>query len=159
MKGRSDHSNLTRKNCLFLYHEPNVDQEPPVVGQMSDLIQEFPGKTFNEWKAWYGKRKSFAIDDATDRIWSMILNLKKAIQLVERNLVKDWVFDLVANKTFTGMKFQLSISKRIAAVKSKPRELTAVLVRYQYQISLSLIRPNPVLARESMPASPSTKRK
>jgi hypothetical protein len=29
---------------------------PNVVGQMSDLIQEFPGRTFHEWKEWYLKR-------------------------------------------------------------------------------------------------------
>ena len=30
----------------------------------------------------------------------MILNLKKAVQLVDRNLVNDWVFDLVVSKPF-----------------------------------------------------------
>jgi len=26
---------------------------PRVVGQMSELIREFPGRTFAEWKEWY----------------------------------------------------------------------------------------------------------
>ena len=26
---------------------------PKIVGQMSDLIQEFEGKTFEEWAIWY----------------------------------------------------------------------------------------------------------
>lgn len=26
---------------------------PKVVGQLSDLIQEFPGKTIDEWEQWY----------------------------------------------------------------------------------------------------------
>ena len=28
---------------------------PKIVGQMSDLIQEFDGKTLSEWKVWYVK--------------------------------------------------------------------------------------------------------
>jgi hypothetical protein len=92
---------------------------PRVVGQMSDLIQEFPGRSFEEWKAWYGKRKPRAVEDATDRIWAMISNLKNAINLIDRNFVRDWVLDLVLNKTFTGMRFQLSILKRIATAKNR----------------------------------------
>ena len=30
---------------------------PRVVGQMSELIQEFPGTTFEEWVAWYQRRQ------------------------------------------------------------------------------------------------------
>jgi len=30
---------------------------PKVVGQMSELIQEFEGKTLREWEEWYLKKK------------------------------------------------------------------------------------------------------
>jgi hypothetical protein len=34
---------------------------PKVVGQMSELIQHFTGKTLTEWEQWYLKRKPDAI--------------------------------------------------------------------------------------------------
>jgi len=34
---------------------------PNVVGQMSELIQEFEGKTLVEWEKWYLKKKPDAI--------------------------------------------------------------------------------------------------
>ena len=52
---------------------------PRVVGQMSELIQEFPGKTFEEWVTWYQRQQPDAIDNATDKIISMIENFKEAI--------------------------------------------------------------------------------
>lgn len=34
---------------------------PRVVGQMSELIQEFPGQTLNEWVAWYNEQQPEAM--------------------------------------------------------------------------------------------------
>ncbi|MGC9060308.1 MAG: MjaI family restriction endonuclease [Thermoplasmata archaeon] len=34
---------------------------PKVVGQMSEFIQEFEGKTLSEWEDWYLKKKPDAI--------------------------------------------------------------------------------------------------
>lgn len=44
---------------------------PRHVGQLSELIQEFPGQTFEEWVIWYQEQYPDAIDEATDRIISM----------------------------------------------------------------------------------------
>jgi hypothetical protein len=44
---------------------------PENVGQMTDLIQECPMKSFEEWSAWYQERYPDAIDNATDKIFSM----------------------------------------------------------------------------------------
>ena len=90
---------------------------PRVVGQMSTLIQEFPGKAYEEWVAWYKEQCPDAIDSATDRIVSMIENFKDASGEIDRNMVKTWVEDLVLGKTFTGLKFQEAILKRLAEIK------------------------------------------
>ena len=39
---------------------------PRHVGQLSELIQEFPGQTFEEWVTWYQDRYPEAIDEATE---------------------------------------------------------------------------------------------
>ena len=48
---------------------------PCVVGQMSELIQEFDGKTLNEWIEWYTAKQPNAISAATDKIHYRITEL------------------------------------------------------------------------------------
>jgi len=45
---------------------------PAVVGQMSDLIQEFTGQSLPEWEEWYLERHPEAIAKATQKILSMV---------------------------------------------------------------------------------------
>ncbi len=85
-----------------------------VVGQMSELIQEFPGKTLDEWIAWYSLKHPDSIDRATELTYAALQNLAEAIQLVDKPMVREWVKDLVHQKTFAGLKFQEAILKRIA---------------------------------------------
>jgi hypothetical protein len=39
-----------------------------MVGQMSELIQECPHKTFEGWKKWYLKKHPNSIENATEKI-------------------------------------------------------------------------------------------
>ena len=90
---------------------------PRHVGQLSELIQEFPGQTFEEWVTWYQERYPDAIDEATDRIISMIENFNEVVEKIDRTLVKSWVEDLVLVKTFAGLRFQEAILKRLSEIK------------------------------------------
>lgn len=90
---------------------------PRHVGQLSELIQEFPGHTFEEWVAWYQEQYPDAIDNATDRILSMIENFNDAIANIDPSMVKSWVADLILVKTFIGLRFQEAILKRLAEMK------------------------------------------
>ena len=90
---------------------------PRHVGQLSELIQEFPVQTFEEWVVWYQAQYPNAIDEATDKIISMIENFNEAIQKIDRTLVRSWVEDLVLVKTFAGLKFQDAILKKLAEIK------------------------------------------
>ncbi|MHA1686727.1 MAG: MjaI family restriction endonuclease [Candidatus Heimdallarchaeaceae archaeon] len=90
---------------------------PKVVGQMSELIKLFPGKGYEEWVLWYSKRYPKAIEKATEKIFSMIEQLKKAINLITYEMIKKWVSDLVLTKTFVGFKFQKAILHAIANIK------------------------------------------
>lgn len=90
---------------------------PKIVGQMSDLIQEFEGKTFEEWAVWYQERYPDAIEKATDKVFEMIEIFKKSIELIDKKLISEWVEDLVLNKTFAGLNFQEAILKKVAEIK------------------------------------------
>lgn len=92
---------------------------PKVVGQMSELITQFPNKTFAEWVKWYNKRMPNAIDDATEKVYSMVKNIDNAASKIDKNMVRKWVEDLVLTKTFTGFRFQESILKEISRIKGE----------------------------------------
>ena len=96
---------------------------PKVVGQMSDLIQEFTGKTIDGWEEWYQEKHPNAIEDATEKIFDMVEKFKTAINSVDRPLVKKWVEDLVIAKTFVGLRFQEAILAKIADQKNQKYRL------------------------------------
>lgn len=90
---------------------------PRVVGQLSELINECPEKTYEGWKKWYLSKYPSAIENAVEKINEMMDNLKKAIQAIDKPMIKKWVEDLILEKTFIGLKFQESILKRVALIK------------------------------------------
>jgi hypothetical protein len=96
---------------------------PKVVGQMSDLIQQYTGKTLPEWETWYVKEKPDAIRMATDKVLDMVENLKDAMDAIDRDMISRWVRDLVIVKTFLGMKFQEAILKKGAEIKGEKYRL------------------------------------
>lgn len=40
---------------------------PAVVGQMSELIQAFPGKSLTQWIEWYSAQQPDAVNNATEK--------------------------------------------------------------------------------------------
>jgi len=97
---------------------------PKVVGQMSELIQEFEGKTLAEWERWYLERKPEAIRNATEKILQMLKNLRNTVNKIDKALVEHWVRDLVIVKTFIGLRFQEAILKRSAEIKGSNYRLS-----------------------------------
>ena len=82
---------------INLANQHSQGTRPKVVGQMSDLIQEFKGNKYEDWSKWYQDKKPSAIDDATEKIFNMVLNLQEAITIIDKQMVKKWVEDLVLN--------------------------------------------------------------
>lgn len=103
----------------------NVSQgtRPRVVGQMSDLIQEFAGSTLADWRTWYSEKHPESVDRATDKIFAQIEVFKSALAGIDRSLVKRWVEDLILVKTFIGLRFQEAILKFVAAHRNVKHRL------------------------------------
>ena len=87
---------------------------PAVVGQMSELIQAFPGKSLTEWIEWYSAQQPDAVNNATEKIWSKLQEMKDALILIDKPMVEAWVKDLVYTKTYCGLKFQEAILAYLA---------------------------------------------
>ena len=79
---------------------------PKVVGQMSDLTVESGASTLEEWRIFYLNRRPDAHQAAADKIEAMIENLRTAMELIDRDMIDDWVDDLLINKTFYGFRAQ-----------------------------------------------------
>jgi len=92
---------------------------PKVVGQMSDLIQEFDGQTLDEWIEWYNEHQPNAVEAATEKIYNQFIKLKDAMMLIDKDLIREWVKDLVYTKTFCGLKVQQAILSFIAGKLGK----------------------------------------
>ncbi len=94
---------------------------PAVVGQMSELFPEFMASdaetTIENWYDWYVERYPDAFEKATDKIYAQVQNLRDAITLIDREMIKHWVEDLVITKTFNGMYVQKAILAFLAERK------------------------------------------
>ncbi len=93
---------------------------PAIVGQMTELLKEFTltQNTYEEWRKWYLRRKPEAIAQATTRIRKMLDNISQAIKLIDDELVRAWVDDLVIVKTFAGLRVQQAILSRLAKLNN-----------------------------------------
>ncbi len=91
---------------------------PQKVGQMSELIQQFPGTSYAGWVSWYESRYPDAIDQATDQTYAMILKMKQAMAGIDRDMVHRWIKELILTKTYAGLRFQESILKKLAHQKN-----------------------------------------
>jgi len=135
---------------------------PKVVGQMSELIQEFEGKTLREWEEWYLKKKPDAIRNATKKILLKLKELKNALDKIDRATVEQWVRDLVIVKTFAGLRFQEAILKKGAEIKgtnyrlAEPDEESKGIDGYIGDIPVS-IKPHTYVVKAALPEHIETK--
>jgi len=117
---------------------------PHVVGQLSEMIQKCPYKTYDGWKKWYLSKKPNAIDEATNRIMGMLDKLRKVLPTIDEEIVRAWVEDLVLVKTFAGLRFQEPIFKKIASIMgekyrlSTPEEESRGIDGFVGKISISI---------------------
>lgn len=91
---------------------------PRHVGQLSELIQQFDGDDYDDWVAWYTERRPQAIAAASQKIYQMVVKMRRAMDRIDEAMVKKWTRDLILTKTYIGLRFQKSILKQIAARKN-----------------------------------------
>lgn len=91
-----------------------------IVGKPQDLIQQFEGKTYEEWCERYTAEHPGAIDKATDMIAASVAELKAAVDNINRDLVKRWVKETVLKKTYARFRLPEVILKKIARIRELP---------------------------------------
>ena len=100
---------------------------PKVVGQLSDLFPEYKKEcnsvSVDGWREWYSNQQPGAIENATDKIYAQVENLKKAIKLIDKEMVHKWVEDLIISKTYNGLYVQEAILSKLAEICEKDYRL------------------------------------
>ena len=102
---------------------------PKVVGTLSQLFPEYERETstptISGWREWYTEKYPDALKEATNKIYAQIENLKEAIVIIDKNLVRTWVEDLVITKTFSGLYLQQIILAKIAELTGEEWRLAS----------------------------------
>lgn len=99
---------------LNLANQNAQGTRPKVVGQLSELINNLPKKTHKEWKKYYLANHKKQLDEATEKVWNMLQNLKESIEKIDKKMIRNWVYDLVINKTAEGLIIQEFILKYLS---------------------------------------------
>ena len=89
------------------------------IGQMSDLIKDFRNFTddhsVDSWGKFYGNKEGVdKIDEASNKIWKMIKNIKENLDKVDKEYVDRWAKDLIIHKSHSGLQIQLDILNRVS---------------------------------------------
>ena len=98
---------------------------PKVVGQLSELIQQFPGNTLKDWEEWYLEQYPESIEIATAKIEEMIERFKDSLDQLSKDTIRNWVRDLVIIKTFLGLRFQEAVLKEGAKLLNTTYRLSS----------------------------------
>ena len=109
---------------------------PKVVGQLSDVFPAYQKETgavsIEGWENWYLNQYPHAIDEATEKIFAQVENLKGAIGQIDKEMVRRWVKDLVITKTYNG-----GIPYRMAAAAEEAQGIDGYVGDTAYSIKSS----------------------
>lgn len=82
---------------------------PDTVGQLNEIIEEYkeeyPEGDYDDWKEFYFENYDGEenIEEATDKVFEMVVKMREAAEEIDREMVNRWVKDLVLYKTYTGL--------------------------------------------------------
>ena len=95
---------------------------PAKIGQLSDLFPEYEHSGYQiaieYWRKFYVDKHPDVFDTATESIFAQIENLRNAIDLIDKKMVREWVEDLIVNKTYNGLYVQKAILAFLAEKKN-----------------------------------------
>lgn len=82
---------------------------PATVGQLNEIIEkykeQYPDGDFEDWRRFYFENYNGEenIEEATDKVFEMVVKMREAAEEIDRKMVNRWVKDLVLYKTYTGL--------------------------------------------------------
>ncbi len=92
---------------------------PHVVGQMSDIVEEFrekhPEGTFEDWVEYYyeeydGKDR---LEEATEMAYPMVEKMRDAFEQIDEEMTHNYLRDLVLFKSYEGFDIQEAVLRKL----------------------------------------------
>lgn len=101
---------------------------PNNIGNISEMFKEFKRKNKNgkldDWEKYYRSKQKDSIEVATKKISNYINKLSESLNSIDETVVKDWVEDLIFEKTYSGLNIQEIIIKKIAQMNNATYRLS-----------------------------------
>ncbi len=105
-------------SLINLANNTSQATRPRVVGQMSELVQEFklshPEVNLRTWREWYTEKYPDAVEQATTKTYALLKKYRDALTKVDKDMVREWVEDLVFKKSYQGILYQEVCIKKTA---------------------------------------------
>jgi hypothetical protein len=92
---------------------------PHVVGQMSDIVEEFrqnhPEGTFEDWVNYYKKEYDGdeRLEEATEMAYPMVEKMRESFEQIDKKMTSQYLKDLVLFKSYEGFDIQEAILKKL----------------------------------------------
>lgn len=92
---------------------------PHVVGQMSDIVEEFrqeyPEGTFEDWVNYYKEEYNGdeRIEEATEMAYPMVEKMREAFEQIDEEMTRQYLRDLVLFKSYEGFDIQEAVLKKL----------------------------------------------
>lgn len=103
---------------------------PATVGQLNEIIEEYkqkyPEGDYEDWVEFYYEHYDGEenIEEATDKVYEMVVKMREATQEIDREMVNRWVKDLVLYKTYIGLgRNEEAILEKLSNEYNLPYEL------------------------------------
>ena len=124
---------VTKGECVSFGGGLNQNSQgtrPATVGQLNEIIEEYkeqyPEGDFEDWRQFYFENYDGDknIEEATDKVFDMVVKMREAAEEIDREMVNRWVKDLVLYKTYTGLgRNEEAILKKLSEEYDLPYEL------------------------------------
>lgn len=137
---------------------------PQIVGQLSEEFPNYLKKCKNEsvqpslqgWVDYHSDKFLDAVENSKTKIKTMVNNFKDAIELIDDELIEEWIKDLLFSKTYYGFNLEAIIIKffqskgcnvRKATAEEESRNIDLFVNERPYQVKpISFKRTNPTTA-------------
>lgn len=103
---------------------------PATVGQLNEIIEEYkqkyPEGNYEDWIEFYYEHYDGEenIEEATDKVYEMVVKMREATEEIDREMVNRWVKDLVLYKTYIGLgRNEEAILEKLSNEYNLPYEL------------------------------------
>ena len=124
---------VTKGECVSFGGGLNQNSQgtrPATVGQLNEIIEEYkeqyPEGDFEDWRQFYFENYDGDenIEEATDKVFDMVVKMREAAEEIDREMVNRWVKDLILYKTYTGLgRNEEAILKKLSEEYDLPYEL------------------------------------